>query len=471
MKNNDLCSILRFTLVFIMISSGYGRTQAPEPPAQSLSIEECIERALVHHPLIQAARLGEEVASTRVMRARAQRFVPGFSLTSINSIAPDLRVASGDLLSLDTRNDYSHIGPYTRWEVEFIQPIYTFGGLRSAIEAAESVLEAERGALKQEKDQVVKQIYQVYYGYVLVQELSRVAGEAIDTVRKAEEKLDEWLADPESELTEADRYRLELFRLEVEQKELDLELQGRLTLDTLGAFVGLSRGRSVRPADRFLHPFEESLQNLDHYLKLGESHRPELARLRAGIEAKEALVKIERSRYYPTFFIGGKIVFARAPIRPDIRNPFLKDTFNESFFALGVGLRMSLNFWDTQMRVREAEYERDKLRAQYEGVLMGIQQEIKKAYEEVKVAEKRMENAREALKVARSWLTEEQLTFDLDGTNARTLVDAMRAYLTKKAEYYETIYRYNMALVELHRVTGFPAGFNIKRAQRQEIKE
>jgi len=182
--------------------------------------------------------------------------------------------------------------------------------------------------------------------------------------------------------------------------------------------------------------------------------RPEIARLNAAVAAQNALKKVSQSLYYPQIFISGGTSLAFAPIRDDIKNPFLSDPWNYTRLGVVLGISLPLNFPQIKARIRKQEYSVEKIEAQKSATLNLFFLEVEKAYRNLINSKKDMEDNKKALRMSREWLTTEQITFDLDASNTKDLAEAVKEYIRVKTEYYSSIYQYNIAVAELKLVTG-----------------
>ena len=70
--------------------------------------------------------------------------------------------------------------------------------------------------------------------------------------------------------------------------------------------------------------------------------RPELAQVRAGLDARRALVEVERSEYYPQFFAAIVGAFSGATNRSFIENPFINDFYSQRGAGIVAGFAARL---------------------------------------------------------------------------------------------------------------------------------
>src|SRR5499426_3838834 len=107
---------------------------------QRLTLEQCLERALTYSPDVTEAQAEIRIAESQLAQAKAGR-LPRATFTSINGL---VNGAQGNAVT--GRTDNGDIGPFTKGELEVVQPLYTFGRLASEIRAASRGVDSKRAA-------------------------------------------------------------------------------------------------------------------------------------------------------------------------------------------------------------------------------------------------------------------------------------------------------------------------------------
>jgi outer membrane protein TolC len=116
-------------------------------------LDSAIQRALEASPEVSAVAARRDFASARAGLARASRYLTEFTLTSAHAPAPGLDNPNGTttdqlFLDPDVRNDWSSLRPFNEVEVEFLQPLYTWGELGGNIRAATSAVVMEDASIR-----------------------------------------------------------------------------------------------------------------------------------------------------------------------------------------------------------------------------------------------------------------------------------------------------------------------------------
>ena len=205
---------------------------------------------------------------------------------------------------------------------------------------------------------------------------------------------------------------------------------------------------------RSFPPLPFARDSLDTYFTLALAQRPELAQATAGLAARDALVDVARSGFYPKLFlvVQSRVSFAEGRFRQP--NPYVGDPFQGRSVRAGVGLRQQLNFFQTRARVEQAEAERSQVQYQLEGARQLVLFEVEQAYRDLIVAEAALDAQQEALRLSKEWLQSESINFDLGLGDTENLIDAVRANLELQASYYEAVQRYNVAVLRLLQAAG-----------------
>ncbi|MCD6194080.1 MAG: TolC family protein [Candidatus Aminicenantes bacterium] len=454
MRRHVCISLVLIALGAVCICQ-YMFSALPEKAKIRLNLKECVARALKISPEIESEESKLGIAKAQYQETLSLKYLSNIELTNISTIAPAVNLAKNDLLDLGTRNDWTRVGLFNKFELKFIQPIYTFGRIRNSIEAARFGVEAQEKSISQKQNEITFRIIKLYYARLLAEELLGVVEEAKKIVNKAVSTLEEMLTDlNSSSVSETDLFRMRLFSYEIEKLYRDVVKEKTLTLSSLKLMLDYGDDVSFDVSDEFLEPEVYQILNLRDYKEMMIKCRPEIARLNAAVAAQNALKKVSQSLYYPQIFISGGTSLAFAPIRDDIKNPFLSDPWNYTRLGVVLGISLPLNFPQIKARIRKQEYSVEKIEAQKSATLNLFFLEVEKAYRNLINSKKDMEDNKKALRMSREWLTTEQITFDLDASNTKDLAEAVKEYIRVKTEYYSSIYQYNIAVAELKLVTG-----------------
>jgi outer membrane protein TolC len=425
----------------------------------SVTLESAVRAALEGSPDLLAVVARQDFAGARLNFARAHRFLTDFTATSAQSTAPGLKNDEGiprDALYLDpdVRNDWDDLSPFNRLEVELTQPIFTWGEISGSVSAAAHGIDVEEAAVAQQELEVALRTGRLYYGMLLAEALGRLAAEAEDIVGRAIGELESQIEEGATDVDEADLFQVQIAEQEVIRRVVEVEQRLHTARSGLARQMLLPEGAVTDAGDRILAPVPFELDDLSVYSRIALMNRPELAGTDAGLEAREALVRVARSDYYPKLFLAATARYGYAADRYRQRNPYVSDPFLSRSVQAGLGFRQNLNFAQTSAKVEQARSEAAEVRHQGDAARQLVLFEVEEAYRNVIVARTAVETGDEALLISREWLQSEEINFDLDIGDAENLVRAVQSNLELQAAQNQFVHDYNLAVLRLLKATG-----------------
>ncbi|MDZ4701338.1 MAG: TolC family protein [Rhodothermales bacterium] len=452
-----ICS-LAVAVFLAMTPAGAGARQ-PAGDTLSVSVTEAILRALAASPEIGDVASQRDFAEARYDLARASRFLTDFRLTTGHSLAPGLK-GIGDTptdalyLNPDVRNDWSNLSPYYQIQAEVLQPLYTWGELSGNINAARHGIAVEEASVDIRRSEVALRTGELYYSLLLTDELYRLTDRAGAIVEQAKREIRRLLDEGAEDVDDADLFQVELTEQEFMRRVVEVTQRRETARTALKRQLFLPDGTVVLPDTTVLDPIDYAPEELAVYFDQAFAHRPEMAKARAGLAAREALVGVARSHYYPKLFAGLSTNLSGAEGRFRQPTPYVGDPFRGRSVRAGLGLRQNLNVFQTHARVEQAEAERNQVRYQQEGLEQLVLFQVEEAYRNLVIARAALDAQTQSLSIAKNWLQAELVSFDLDLGDTENLVKAVQAELQIEAQYYETVQRYNVAVLRLLHAAG-----------------
>jgi outer membrane protein TolC len=430
-----------------------GPESAPAPPSAPWSLEALVARALKENPEVAEGRWRVRGAEARLDEARASGLLPRLRLESASGLVPD---AEGDVFNppVDTTGLRS-LGVFNRTELQFVQPLYTFGYLRSLREAAAAGVEVEESSLAGVQLDVALQVKEFYYGLLAARDLAALAERLGEELRRhrAEVSPD----DPSIPLSAP--YKLELALLELERGRREAVDRAALARRALAWTAGIPEDAPLELEQEWIEPTPSEVPPRDSLFVLAFRKRPDWRRLRAGIAARQAVQEATSRAYLPQLFLTGGVRYAVAPNRTDQHNPFVKDEFNYFNGGIFLGLRQSFEWGLLGAEAARAQADLYQLRAKETGAVQGIRLEIEQAFGDWERARDGLESAREGRRTARRWLRAARDEYELDPGQVKELVSAFEAFAGTEQGYYGAVYDFNMAVARLERTVGMTSSF------------
>jgi outer membrane protein TolC len=418
-----------------------GLALALSAAAEPLSLQECVRLALRSSPALDTAAVRVELARERLREARSK-----LGLTF------DARSAFGVVPNDDEGNG---LGPFVRNELNFTQPLSSFGKVRAGRSAAESGILAAEEQARIDRDKLVLEVTKLYWLALLARDLEELAGEAEDRVAKALNKAQELFDQASGKVTQRDLAKLKVFNAKLRSQALAARTGVELSRSALALAIGLDDPSKLDLGEVRLQAPEQPPGDLAALRQLGLARRPELEALRRGIAAREALERVERRKYLPDLGIVGTLRYAVAPERTiQDEDPNARDDFNLFNYGAAFGLRLGLGFREQQGRIRQAEADLRLIRSQFRQAEQGVGLEIEKAYREAIETAERVRVTREGLKAARGWMLAETQLYQIGTGETKDLLEALGAYAETKKDSLEALQRAQAAAAELRRVIG-----------------
>lgn len=408
----------------------------------------CLRTALASSPSIQAAEADLRIAENRLSQVHAAKFLPHLDFTWIFGPSPEAR---GDALT--GVSNWRRMSVFTRTELSLVQPLFTFGKLDAAVEAASGGIGARRAGLTRSRFDLEQQVSRAFYLLKLGNQLWALAAESREEIDTARRTIVEKLEADTGEFTYTDVHRIDRFVYDVEENANKVAKSQALARSALRMLMGLSHSDTLVLDDGRLKPVEVQIHPLEHYLSLVDN-RPDLGQLREGLRIRSAQARAVRTDLFPQVFVAGRFRYGLAPNRDRQRNPFLKDEFNVTELGAVLGFRQSLSFASTRAKVKEAGLAYEKLSYQAQLAAHGARLEIESAYRSLIEAKANIEAARKARRSTRRWFISARDGFNAGLEEAGEMVDAVKEYGIIRAKYYQAVLEFNLAWAELRRATG-----------------
>ncbi len=408
----------------------------------------CVSRAIEVSPSIQAAEADLEIAQAQLGQAKAARFLPKFDMSWIVGPSPEAR---GDALTGES--SWQNLSVFTRTEISLVQPLYTFGKLAAAQNAASGGVRARLAGLDKSRHELELKVAQAYYLLMLADELWELAEESRNEIKKARKSIDDKLEEDTGEYTYTDLHRVDRFIYDVEENANKVEKGRTLARSGFRVLMGLDETDPVLLAEDRLRPVRVDIQELQTYTGRAGG-RADIRQLGAGIWIRDAQTQAARSDLFPQIFLGGGFKFGLALNRDDQNNPFLKDDFNFTQLGAVIGFKQSLAFAGTSAKVKKARLEKRKLEYLSRLARKGAELEIEKIYRTLREAEANVSAAKKARKATRRWFVSARDGFNAGLEDAGELIDAVKEYGVIRAKYFNAVFEYNRAWAALQIATG-----------------
>ncbi len=402
-----------------------------------------------------------DLAENRKQLAKDQRFLPSLNFRSEHAVVPGVSSPEGrpeESIYLDPTaiNDWGNPGLFTRFRIQGVQPIYTWGAINKAIEAAQTGIEATQQEYEATRAEIELRLYDLYHSYIFALEIERLLTDAEDKMEQIGRALEKAIEESPEDVDESDKYKFDVFRAQFGIQRAEVEQSLLFVHETWKYALRNDEGTIYEPEIRFLDPIEKQVQEIDFYQNSALNNRAELLGLELGRTAMKQYIGSLKSRNLPGLYLGFTTTFASTPVRPRQPNPFIQTPENTFNTALGLTIRQNLNFFQAKTSLERSKLEVNRLDYLKDSMQDGIILEVNQAFRNAALAEVKVDKTDEALQIAKEWLRMEQLDYDLGFGDSKDLVDAVRQELELRLSEMETIFEFNSAVARLNKSAGLP---------------
>ncbi|MHC1744101.1 MAG: TolC family protein [Syntrophobacteraceae bacterium] len=445
-------------LCFILAGIQPGVCSAGEAPSglgpEPLTMSRAVEYGLQHNRTLRSAKQDVLAVDQQVRQVRAG-FLPKVDSRYAFRHLDSQPFAKADITGGGSVEFATGHKNTNRWEVELSQPLFAGFGITAQHKSAKKDLKIAGLKEEQTKLDVIRNIQRSFLQVLLAEKLHEVTREnlaSLEIQRKNAQASFEQGLTAQNDVLKADvavaqaRQReraaakdLSLLRSQLNQL-LDIDLKQALVLSEQEIHLQLTPG-------------------MDELNTIAERQRPEYLSLNESILQTQDGITGARSRYYPQvsafaqYYREGNDILAN-------NNDFTNSN------NTAVGVRMDWNLFEggkTDASIKELRYRQSALEELRRDLKQQIALQVEDAYEQLQVARANIETAQAALKQAEenqrmtTLQYREQLVIFLEVLNAQVFV------AQTKADYYQALYGYQLAWVDLERAVGGPVSGDMKQ--------
>lgn len=412
----------------------------------TLSLKSAIARALKNNLEIKAESYKAPIAETDLTLIRGEIF-PKINLTS--GVGP-IDGKKGNYAGYENTNTWG-----AEWiaSIEAKIPLYYWGRDKNLKHAARLNVELNQTDVIKKQNEVIYKLKEAYYGW-------QYALSLLDFVTETQNDLDDAIKALENKKNnkKEDILRLEVFKYQIQEKIIEIKKSVKLAQMGVAFYIGenlkIDQASSLKNERDWIEADERELKDFNYYADLLKNSYPDIIKVGKGIEAKTELLSSEKKSRLPSFGALIKYDFAKTNQRTAQNNPFAYDPYNKSDVALGVGLTWDIDFGVKESKINKLVLEIAELKSKEVYANEGLKVLLNKAYMEVQETQERSETLKKAYKSAKKWLGNIGASVALGLTPAKEIIDAYTTRALVFKDYYESIYKYQMAWASLSNATG-----------------
>ncbi len=425
--------------------------------AHAYGLPECLALMEKNHPSLWAARARLAYVHAQLDEAKWTPFFQWSAAAGASVLPPITGTSVYTSSSASSRNVSLTDGlePILHFELNGVVPLYTFGKITAAKEAATAGVRVSEWDLERSRQQARMDVRKAYYGLLLSRDAKYLIGEVGTELDKAIKGVRDKLARDDKGVSEVDALRLEVLKDEIGSRAGDAA-RGELTaLAALRFLTGVESGFDV-PDEPIKLPTRE-LEPVVRYLASARAFRPEVNMARAGVAARKAQVDLARARMLPDIGVILGTDYTRAPSATTQSTAWAFDPFNHFYYTVGLGARWSLDILPAYARLGQAESQLEETRALERLAEGGLAAEVEGAYASVLEARTREEAWSRAEHKAKQWIATVNAQLDLGTADEKALVDPLKAYVNARAQHLIAVMDVNLTESQLALASGWDA--------------
>lgn len=424
---------------------------------RTYNLPECLALTDRNHPNLWAARA--RLASTHAQLDEA-KWLPFWQWSASSNFAV-LPPITGTLLynsapvsALGLKFGES-IQPVFSLDINGVLPVYTFGKIEAGKRAAEAQVRYSEWDLEKWRNFARMDVRRAYFGLQLARDAKYIIDDTLSRLNKAIDGIVKKLDKGDPSVDEIDKFRLQIFRDEIIARAGEATRGETYALAALRFLTGIQTAFDI--PDEPLKKPDVQLAPVIRYLSAARVFRPEVPQARAGVAARQALVDLQRAKFFPDFGFGFFGTYAVAPSVTTQNTALAPNPFNHFYGGAGIGFRWNLDLLPNAARVARTEADLEEARSLLRMALGGIAVEVENAHAVAVETKTREESWARAEHRAKQWISTVQDAIDLGTKNENAMNEPIRVYVNSRVNHVYALMDYNVALSELARVSGLDA--------------
>ena len=357
----------------------------------------------------------------------------------------------------NTNRSFNDLGVFERVDIQAIQPIWTWGQLSGARDAARAGLRARELLVDDTLSQVQLRVIQLFWGEALARKFLAIAGDVEKALADVDVQIAKSLKAEDGQVGPQDKFQVALFRSELAGRKAEAIRGQELARIGLAATLAISSDR-LRIKEIDLTSSAMEIPDLNDAISRAETARPDLLALAAGIQAKKAEVQAKEGALFPQVFIGAEFAYSYAYNRDIQYNPWVSDYFNTLSLGAALGIRQDLGLPALIGQKNKAKAELLAIERQRDGLRRLIDTQVESAISELKAAQARGQASRDGLAAGKSWFRAAGLDFEAGVGDAKALLTAYRGYVESQINAAQASYDVLVAKAKLDQAIAVPLG-------------
>lgn len=408
--------------------------------AETLSLPEAVQKALLHSPAILEARNLEKSSGEALKSSRAD-FLPKASASysfSHLSDAPYQVVGGVQRQVGDTDN--------VHWDLTLVQPLFRGFGLVSRYKVARAESEIGTLRIEQTAKDLVRDVKTAYYEALLAESMEKVAEDQVLSLEAQERDAQRFY--DHGVIPKNDLLKSKIARASAIQELERARAEVKLTLSRLSLAMGETVDREYR-----LVPVKQSTEDpgdLVQLMELSVKNRPEMKIMGKTLAAYDASITLARSAAWPEISLVGRY-------EQNGQDSLAEDNDYSNDHNTSVSLQARWTFFEwgkTRAETGRVRYDRQAFSQKIRAAEDRIRLETRQEYLNLGVREKNIRTAEEALEQARENFRITRSRYLQNVTTSTEVLEAQTFLSRAESDYHRSVYGYLIARARLDRATG-----------------
>jgi outer membrane protein TolC len=434
--------------IFLIISLGFPQ----EKQDKLFTLESAISMAIARNPIIKAEEYEVQGANLDIRKALIKKYVPTINFDAEFGVVPG---AKGDIFfSPDKQTDLDDLGPFYKFDLSFVLPLYTFGGISSVVEAARQNLSIKESKKNLTAADLSLQVVRAYWGLSSAEKTESLAKSSLESFEQLLSEIQKRLQDKDSEVDDSDLLEAKTYRIDIEKIRQESIQNKDLAAKAFNVLLDLNLDEHVSTASETSPEFVLDENTQHQFTRLASEQRPEIRGLQSAINAIQAKINLTESQRLPVFYIGAGFSYAYAGNRYDQTNPFVVDNFNYRNIGFLFGLKWNPNIFFHNAEIQKNRYQHQAALEKMRLLKAKIGLEVSQAFIEARKNDALLKAAIESLKAAKTWLQISLDNWEMGIGDSYRLLRAYQAYFRLRGEEIKREYEFNVSLAKLSYILG-----------------
>lgn len=430
---------------FLLTFTGFAANYLNAQDILKLNVNVAIEIGLKNSKMLNSSLARLKSSEAKLKETDASR------LPSLKFSTGYTRLSNVDPFSITTPFGTFNISPSIlnnyQTKLSLAQPIFTGFKLQSLSEMAEYSASATNEEFNKDKNDLIFNIRNSYWGLFKAVQIKKVIDENVDQINvhlnDAKNLLNQGM------LTNNDILKIEVQYYDALLRQVDVNNNLKLAMINLNSIMGISLNTEIE-IETLPNQSNEEFDELNNLVNNAINNRSEIKSANYKIKAGESGITLAKSNWYPQILLFSNFYYSR----PNPRIVPGQDKFNETWDA-GISLNWDVwNWFSTSYQTEQAEavltQTRDGLGIIKDAVTLEVTQNyltVNQNKLKIDISEKGLTQAEENMRIINE-------KFKLGLVTSSDVIDADVALLQAKTNYTNTIVDYELAKAKLHKSLG-----------------